>query len=63
MPDDPMYVPHLVGADKNSAEADYARDAAGDNISADNYSFCELTGLYWACKNLKADYIGLVHYR
>ena len=63
MPDDPMYVPLLVGADKNSAEADYARDNDGDNISADNYSFCELTGLYWAWKNLKADYIGLVHYR
>lgn len=63
MPDDPMYVPLLVGADKNSAEADYAKDNDGDNISADNYSFCELTGLYWAWKNLKAEYIGLVHYR
>ena len=63
MPDDSMYLPLLVGADKNSADANFAKDNDGNNISADNYSFCELTGLYWAWKNLRADYIGLVHYR
>ena len=26
-------------------------------------NYCELTGIYWAWKNLDADYIGLVHYR
>lgn len=69
MPNDPMYIPLHVGAEgKKDAEGKpldlgYIKDNTGDNISSLNASFCELTGLYWAWKNLDADYVGLVHYR
>ncbi len=68
MPNDKMYIPLHVGAavqDKNKAMemSDFQRDDTGENISERNPQFCELTGLYWAWKNLSADYIGLVHYR
>lgn len=36
----------------------YIGDNTGDNISLRNPNYCELTGLYWAWKNLKCDYIG-----
>ncbi len=38
---------------------EYIGDNTGDNISLRNPNYCELTGLYWAWKNLKCDYIGL----
>lgn len=69
MPMDGMYLPLHVGAEgKTDAEGNplnlgYAKDNTGENISNVNFSFCELTGLYWAWKNLDTDYIGLVHYR
>lgn len=69
MPEDSMYLPLHVGAEGkkdnlgNDLDLGYAKDNTGDNISILNPSFCELTGLYWAWKNLDADYIGLVHYR
>ena len=69
MPMDRMYIPLHVGAEGNRGpkgeELDfgYIKDNTGDNISALNPGFCELTALYWAWKNLDADYIGLVHYR
>lgn len=63
MPSDQMYLPLQVGAENSDLELGYVKDNTGDNISALNGSFCELTGLYWAWKNANADYIGLVHYR
>lgn len=63
MPEDAMYLPLWVGAEGKEPESGYARDNTGQNISSKNAGFCELTGLYWAWKNLDAEYIGLVHYR
>ena len=62
MPKDPLYLPLHVGKEGKEGIG-FQGDHTGDNISADNPYFSELTGLYWAWKNLDADYIGLVHYR
>ncbi len=62
MPDDPVYLPLHVGK-AGKSELGFAGDDTGDNISEKNANYCELTGLYWAWKNLDADYIGLCHYR
>ena len=69
MPDDSMYLPIHVGAEGKTDAEDkpldlgYIKDNTGDNISALNPYFCELTGLYWAWKNLDFEYVGLVQYR
>lgn len=63
-PDDPCYLPVAVGAALRAEPIPgCVPDNTGDNISAKNRNYCELTALYWAWKNLEADYIGLVHYR
>lgn len=62
LPNDALYVPVQVGAE-GKEDLGYVRDCTGDNISNLNPYFCELTGLYWAWKNLDCDYLGLVHYR
>ena len=62
MPADSMYLPVQAGRAIHSALA-YSGDDSGENISQKNRSFCELTCLYWAWKNLEADALGLCHYR
>lgn len=62
-PKDIIYLPLHVGA-AGKPRLGFATDDTGDNISSKNDNFCELTGLYWAWRNLKnTDAIGLCHYR
>ena len=69
MPKDPLYLPLHVGAEGkrdakgNPLDFGYQKDNEGENISLKNPRYCELTGIYWAWKNLDSDYLGLVHYR
>lgn len=62
LPKDGIYYPVHVGS-YGKESIGYQRDDQGENISIKNPNYCELTGLYWAWKNLDCDYFGLVHYR
>ncbi|MEG0864569.1 MAG: DUF4422 domain-containing protein [Clostridia bacterium] len=61
-PSDSVYIPLHVGR-SGKPPLCAAGDDTGDNLSAKNANYCELTGLYWMWKNVNADYLGLVHYR
>ena len=64
VPDSEIMLPIEVGADlRNRHIEGYIQDNTGDNISAKNKMYCELTAQYWAWKNLDADYYGFFHYR
>lgn len=64
MPDDTVYLPVFVGKE-NHPESDitFQGDNTGENISAKNPYYNELTAIYWGWKNLDVDALGLVHYR
>lgn len=62
MPDLPGYRPIQVGPG-TTIRSDWLRDDTGEQISEKNPTFCELTGLYWAWKNMDAEIVGLCHYR
>lgn len=58
------FMPLHVGKALANIDLGMMGDDTGENISSKNASYCELTGMYWAWKNLKGvDYIGLCHYR
>jgi len=64
MPRDHMYVPvHVGAAGKKTIRHNFVRDDQGVNISEKNPLYCELTGLYYAWKNMDYEYLGLAHYR
>ena len=62
IPKDKTYLPLHVGKE-GKQDIGFIGDNSGNHISDKNATFCELTGVYWAWKNLKAEYVGLVHYR
>ncbi|MCI1666010.1 MAG: DUF4422 domain-containing protein [Atopobiaceae bacterium] len=64
MPENDLLQPIHVGAGISSVTLPgMLRDDTGDNMSGSNRSYCELTGQYWAWKNVEADYYGFLHYR
>lgn len=63
---DDIYMPIHVGkALHPELDLGFQGDDTGDNISEKNGSYCELTAMYWAWKNLPTDVdiVGIAHYR
>ena len=56
-------IPIQVGAALTEQRIADVTDDAGDNISARNRHYSEMTAFYWMWKNAKADYLGICHYR
>lgn len=73
LPQSELLLPVQVGAAIAKTDLGFQRDdmvngKPCDNISTKNKSYCELTAIYWAWKNLKTlypeiKYVGLCHYR
>ena len=64
VPANELLRPIQVGARHAARHFDgMLHDDEGVNISLKNSSYCELTGQYWAWKNVLADYYGFLHYR
>lgn len=56
--------PIQVGAANSKHDLGVLRDDSGENISARNSAYCEMTGVYWAWKNdRESDVLGFFHYR
>ncbi len=60
----PSYIhPIQVGADLTEQIIAGLQDNSGENISAKNRNYCELTATYYAWKHSSASYKGICHYR
>jgi len=68
IPKEDIFFPIQAGKAISGFNLKMQGDNTGDNISAKNTTFSELTAWYWAWKNIKTlypniEYIGLSHYR
>lgn len=73
LPEDKIFLPVQVGSAISDKDLGFQKDdelegKSCENISEKNKSYCELTALFWAWKNLKklypdVKYVGLNHYR
>ena len=63
IPKDKCYSALHVGKSISNLQLNIKSDADGENISAKNEIYSELTGWYWIWKNQRHDYIGTAHYR
>ena len=57
------YVDLWAGKNNSNAISAISGDDTGENISAKNKHYSELTGIYWMKENSKQDIIGSCHYR
>lgn len=55
--------PIQVGSALTDVKICSIRDNVGENISAKNPRYSELTAVYWIWKNDHSDYVGISHYR
>lgn len=62
-PDIHGYIHILAGKETNTQPSNLRGDNTGDNISAKNSFYSELTGIFWIHKNQSSDIIGTCHYR
>ncbi|MFY9152563.1 MAG: DUF4422 domain-containing protein [Prolixibacteraceae bacterium] len=60
---DPLYQPLMAGNATLPERTKIPGDDTGDNISAKNKYYSELTGIYWVWKNTSQDITGSCHYR
>ncbi len=61
--DDPVYSPVIAGKKLLRATSFMTGDDTGEQISAKNKYYSELTGIYWVWKNTDNDITGSCHYR
>ena len=59
----PVCIPIQCGSELNPPIKDTVQDNMGENISAKNREYCELTAHYYVWKNVSADHYGFCHYR
>lgn len=64
IPKSNIYFPIQCGSDYTGLDLGIIHDNTGENISSQNKYWSEITGIYWAWKNMKkSTYIGLCSYR